>query len=167
MRYLRNTLQKGSHLWGSKLDGSYALSKPATRNPWRHYGNHWSSVNMTIVANYGMHTELATSNHLKFFNTHFSRNYMECFTNQLNDLKLNVMQSFPNIHKILWNGTEHSPGIIYYPWTSDLQFAAQVCAQHFKMLLKYLQIQAGLLPTTSPGPAIDSKLYFPEAVLHR
>ena len=88
-----NTLQKRSHLWGSKFDGSYALSKPATRNPWRHYGNHWSSVNMTIVASYGILTGLATSNHLKFFNTHFSRNYMECFTNQLNDLKRNVMQS--------------------------------------------------------------------------
>ena len=93
MRYLHSILQKRSHLWSSKLDGSYAPSKPVTRNPWWHYGNHWSSVNMTIVASYGTPTELATSNHLNFFNTHLSRKYMECFTSHI------------GINLVTWNST--------------------------------------------------------------
>ena len=60
------------------------------------------------------------------------------------------VQSPQSIQKILWKGTEHLPGIFCYSWTSDLQFAAQVCAHHFQMWLKYLQIQAGLLPTDRP-----------------
>ena len=101
MRYLHSQLQKRSHLRSSKLDGSYTPSKPVTRNPWWHYENHWSSVNMTIVATFLLPQASMPSG-----------------------TQGGGGGSPQSIHKILWKGTEHSPGIFCYSWTSDFQFAA-------------------------------------------